>query len=114
MINNGEWEKLGLKLSKSAPDVLLKAWQIAKSKAEQNKLLLYMAAITVVMGSSTQNLAAKLKFKQGEVGPTSTQETSSSTSSSTLLACNPTATTDENSVSAIVRFYGMSTHLPHR
>ncbi|OCK74167.1 hypothetical protein K432DRAFT_447449 [Lepidopterella palustris CBS 459.81] len=47
----------------------------------------------VVMGSSTQKLAAKLKFKQGEVGPTSTQETPSSTSST----CNPTATTDENS-----------------
>ena len=109
MINNGEWEKLGLKLSKSAPDVLVKAWQLAKTKTEQNKLLLYMAATTVVMGSSTQKLAAKLKFKQGEVGPTSTQGTSSSTSS----VCNPTATTDENSVSAIALFYGISTHLPH-
>lgn len=79
------------------------AWQLLKTKAQQNKFAIFMGALVAggyfsAAAVAANNVPPVLKFKGGKVGGSATATTNTATST-TSSACDPSATGNENSVS---------------
>jgi hypothetical protein len=100
LLDPAAWEAYKLDIAANAPAILANAWQLLKTKAEQNRFALFMGAAFATMLTGVTNVDNKAKFNQGQLNiPTATAATTTASSTSSSSSCNPSATADINSVS---------------
>lgn len=99
------WNSFALEPAQNAPEVLRNSIQMATTQAIKNKILLFMAAVTIIVdGGASAAMAPKVNIpKNGAGAPASPTEAATK--------CDPSKPKDQDSVSLSFTSHGMYIYL---